>query len=82
MSLFPQIIRKQKSKAEPQAEEEGPEWPRRQSGGVKAEDEETTAPPGQQRARATLWVSRHSAAAPHTLCMPVCGLEPFSHGKG
>ncbi|KAM7336817.1 hypothetical protein ACRRTK_002936 [Alexandromys fortis] len=54
-TILQRIIRKQKSKAEPQAEEEGPEWPRRQSGGVKAEDEETTAPPGQQRARATLW---------------------------
>lgn len=81
MSLFPQIIRKQKSKAEPQAEEEEPEWPQPQSGDVKAEDEETTTPPGRQRSRATLWVSQHSTAAPPPR-MTVYGLEPFSHGKG
>lgn len=65
VSPFPQIIRKQKSKAEPQAEEEGPEWPQPQSGGAKAEGEGTTAPPGRHRARATLWVSR-PALLPHT----------------
>ncbi|XP_051058435.1 rab effector MyRIP [Phodopus roborovskii] len=57
-TILQRIIRKQKNKAESPAEEDGPEWPRPQSGGVKAKDEGTTASPGQHQARATLWRSR------------------------
>lgn len=74
---FPQIIRKQKGKAEPQAEEVEAEWPRSQSGSVKARDEGTTDPPGRHGARATLWVS-HVVLPPNL----TYGSEPFSHRKG
>lgn len=54
--LLSQIIRKQKGKAEAQAEEEEPVWPRPQS--VEARDKGPEDPPGRRgRARAPLWVS-------------------------
>ncbi|XP_049997646.1 rab effector MyRIP isoform X1 [Alexandromys fortis] len=74
-TILQRIIRKQKSKAEPQAEEEGPEWPRRQSGSVKAEDEETTAPPGRQRARATLWRSQSAYSFTTEDALKTCSAE-------
>uniref|UniRef100_A0A8C6I8A4 Myosin VIIA and Rab interacting protein n=1 Tax=Mus spicilegus TaxID=10103 RepID=A0A8C6I8A4_MUSSI len=52
-TILQRIIRKQKDKAELRAEEEEPEWPRPQSGSVKARGEGTTAPPGRHKARAT-----------------------------
>ncbi|XP_038179510.1 rab effector MyRIP isoform X2 [Arvicola amphibius] len=74
-TILQRIIRKQKGKAEPQAEEEEPEWPRPQSGGVKAEDEETTAPPGRQRARATLWRSQSAYAFTTEDALKTCSAE-------
>ncbi|XP_028623217.1 rab effector MyRIP [Grammomys surdaster] len=57
-TILQRIIRKQKDKVELRAEEEEPEWPRPQSGSVKARGEGTMAPPGRHKARAALWRSQ------------------------
>ncbi|XP_052580410.1 rab effector MyRIP isoform X2 [Peromyscus californicus insignis] len=74
-TILERIIRKQKSKAEPQAEEEGPEWPRPRSGGVQAEDEGTTAPPGRHRAHATLWRSQSAFSFTTEDALKTCSAE-------
>ncbi|XP_003509106.1 rab effector MyRIP isoform X1 [Cricetulus griseus] len=74
-TILQRIIRKQKNKAEPPAEEEGPEWPRPQSGGVKAEDEGTMAPPGRQRAHTTLWRSQSAFSFTTDDALKTCSAE-------
>ncbi|XP_021089863.1 rab effector MyRIP isoform X2 [Mesocricetus auratus] len=74
-TILQRIIRKQKNKAESPAEEEGPEWSPPQSGGVKATDEGTPAPPGPHRAHATLWRSQSAFSFTTEDALKTCSAE-------